>query len=226
MDKSQIHFVLVAGFSSDHLEVTELKESLKKKGFSTDVVSFYGEGYKDDFANLKISDCIENLSEFLNQRAKQHEKIFGIGISLGGSLLLEHAKKYDNLNGIVGVGVPFKLRKIKLMHLGQKLLPLILPIWNRLQKIKKLRLSPMGAANVVIEYLEVTAIKNLDYVETPVLFIHSKKDPVSDYRAIPKFFHIISSIQKKIIFFNNGDHVVNHDFNSIVKHTLDFFDIS
>lgn len=226
MNKSKIHFVLVAGFSSDNLEAVELKKSLEKKGFSADMISFYGDGYRDDFTGLNISDCIGNISEFINKRVGLYEAIFGIGISLGGSLLLEHAKKYNNLKGIIGIGVPFKLKKIKLMHWGQKLLPIILPIWNRLQKIKRLRLSPMGAASMAIKYMEEDSLKNLDYIKTPILLIHSKKDPVSDYRAIPEFFNIISSSRKKMIFFDNGNHVIDHDFNSVVKYTLDFFNIS
>jgi esterase/lipase len=217
--------VLVAGFSADNLEAVKLKKNLEEEGFSADAVSFYGEDYRDDFTDLKISDCIANISELINKRTSQYEEVFGIGISLGGSLLLEHAKKYNNLKGIAGIGVPFKLRKIKLINIGQKFLPLILPIWNRLQKIKKLRLSPIGSVNTTIEYLEGEALKNLNYIQTPVLLIHSKKDPVSDYKVIQKFFDIIPGTRKKMIFFDNGNHVVDHDFNSIVKHTLDFFDI-
>ena len=56
MDKSKIHFVLVAGFSSDHFEAIPLQKSLEKLGFSTDITSFYGEEYIDDFDGLKISD--------------------------------------------------------------------------------------------------------------------------------------------------------------------------
>lgn len=225
-DKSKIHFILVAGYSADNLEAEKLKKNLEKEGFSADAISFYGEGYRDDFSHLKISGCLTNISELINKRVLQYEEVFGIGISLGGSLLMEHAKKFDNLNGIIGIGVPFKLRKIKLIRIGQKLLPIILPIWNYLQKIKKLRLSPMGAANMTIEYLEGDSLKNLDRIKTPVLLIHSKKDPVSDYQALPKFFNIISSIKKKMIFLNNGSHVANHDFDSMARYILDFFDIS
>jgi len=226
MDKSKIYFIIVAGFSSDHMEALGLKECLEKMGFSADAISFYGKGYRDDFSEITAAECIYNVSEIINEACRKYDMVFGIGISLGGSLLLEHAKKYNNLKGIVGVGVPFKLRKRELIRLAQKLLPVVLPIWNRLQKIKKLRLNPIGAANMVIEYLEGNANKNLDYIKTPVLIIHSKKDPVSDYKAVPQFFNLISSVKKEIVFFDNGNHVVDHDFNSVAKYALDFFKIS
>lgn len=225
INKPKIHFVLIAGFSADNLEAEKLKKNLEKEGFSADAISFYGEGYRDDFSGMTISECMKNVSRAINDACEKYPTVYGIGISLGGSLLLEHAKKYANLKGIAGVGVPFKLRKIKLIRLGQKFIPIILPLWNHLQKIKKLRLSPVGAVNMTIEYLEGDALKNLNHIKTPVLLIHSKKDPVSDYQALPKFFNIIPSIKKKIIFFDNGNHVVDHDFSLVAKHALDFFDI-
>jgi esterase/lipase len=225
MDKSKIHFIIVAGFSSDHLEAVKFKKCLEKMGFGAEAISFYGEEYRDDFSGITASECIGNVAKAIDEVSKKYEMVFGIGISLGGSLLLEYAKSCDNLQGIVGVGVPFKLRKIRLIHFGQKFIPVICLFWNYLQKIKKLRLSPMGAVNMVVEYLEGDAIKNLNQIKTPVLFIHSKKDPVSDYESVPKFFDIISSTKKKIIFFDDGDHVVDHDFDLVTRQFLDFFDI-
>ena len=226
MDKSKIHFIVVAGFSSDNLEAVKFQKCLENMGFSAQAVSFYGKGYRDDFSGITASECLENISKVINEASEKYEMVFGVGISLGGSLLLDYAKKNDNLQGIVGIGVPFKLRKIRLIHFGEKLFPVFLPIWNYLQKIKKFRLSPLGAASMVTKYLEGEAIQNLDRVKTPVLLIHSKKDPVSDFKAVSKFFDIISSAKKKIIFFDNGDHVVDNDFESVAKHSLDFFDIS
>lgn len=225
-DRSKIHFVIIAGFSSDHKEAMELKECLQIMGFSADAVSFYGREYRNDFSGITVSECIENVFRIINEASEKYEMVFGIGISLGASFLLEYAKNYDKLKGIVGVGVPFKLRKIRLMHLGQKFFPIILPVWKRLQKIKKLRLSPLGAANMVIGYLEGDAIKNLGRVKTPVLLIHSKKDPVSDYKAIPELLEVISGTKKKIIFFDNGDHVVDHDFKAVARLALEFFEIA
>jgi esterase/lipase len=226
MDKSKIHFVLVAGFSSDHLEAMGLKKSLEKKGFSADAISFYGDGYIDDFTDLKISDCIANIAEFINGRAGQYETVFGIGISLGGALLLEHAKSYNNLKGIASIGTPLKLKNRVLISFGQKILPFVYFFWRRMQKIKRLRLNPLGATNMMIEYLETGLPKNLDYIKTPVLLLHSKKDPVSDYRVLPKYLNLISSKKKRITFFDNGNHVIDHDPDLVVKYALDFLEIN
>jgi len=225
MDKLKIHFVLVAGFSSDYLEVMGLKKSLEKNGFSANAISFYGEGYIDDFTNLKISDCIANVSKVINMCAEQYENVFSIGISLGGALLLEYAKYSDNLKGIASIGTPFKLNNKVWINFGQKFLPSIYFFWKRLQKIKCLRLNPIGATNMVMEYLETGLPKNLNLIKTPILLLHSKKDSVSDYKVLPEYLNMISSAKKKIIFFKNGNHVVDHDPDSLIKYVLDFLEI-
>jgi esterase/lipase len=224
MDKPKAHFVLVAGFSSDHLESMGLKKSLEKRGFSADAISFYGDGYVDDFTDLKISDCLDNIAEFIDNCTKRHEAVFGIGISLGGALLLEHAKKYNNLKGIASIGTPFKLNNRVWIGLGQKFLPLVYFVWRWLQKVKCLRLSPLGAVNTVMGYLDLDLTKNLDSIRTPVLFLHSKKDRVSDHRVLPGYLDSISSEKKKIAYFDNGDHVIGHDPDLVVKYILDYFE--
>jgi len=222
IDKSKTHFVLIGGFSSDHLGTMGLKKSLEKIGYSADAISFYGEKYINDFTDLKISDCIANVSGLIDRCAEQYEKVFGIGISLGGALLMEHAKRSDNLKGIASIGTPFRLNNRALMNFGQKILPTVYLLWRRMQKIKWLRLHPIGAANMIIEYLETDFLKGLDFVKIPILLLHSKKDQISDCSALPEYLDLISSERKKITFFHNGDHVISHDPDSIIEYYLDF----
>jgi len=224
-DKSKIHFVLVAGYSADEQEAAVLKENLAKQGFSADAISFYGEKYINDFTDLKISDCIKNISGLINKRAEEYENVFGIGISLGGALLLEHAKKKSNLKGIASIGTPFRLSNVRWIKFGQLFLPLFYFVWRQLQKIKRLRLSPLGATKIVVDYLEKDLPINLATIQAPVLLLHSKKDPVSDYRVLPGYLDQIASGKKKIIFFEKGNHVIAHDADLLMRYSLDFFEI-
>ena len=73
-----------------------------------------------------------------------------------------------------------------------------------------------------MNYLEVDFVKKLDSIQTPVLFLHSKKDPISDYRVLPEYIERISSKKKEIKYFTNGNHVINHDPDLVIKHILDF----
>jgi len=222
IDKSKIHFVLIAGLSSDHKEAYGLKASLKKLGYSAYAISFYGKDYMDDFTNLTAAQCVENISKYIDDCCQTYDTVYGIGISLGGALLLEHAKTNNNLKGIVSVGTPFKLKKRELISVAQFLLPLFYPVWRRLQKIKRLRLSPVGAGNAMINYMENEFLQGLNKVQTPTLFLHSKKDRVSDWTVLEKNVDRMSGAHTEIEFFHNGRHVIDHDPDLVVKMALDF----
>ena len=58
------------------------------------------------------------------------------------------------------------------------------------------------------------------------MFLHSKKDNITDYRALEKFSPRISSPKQEITYFNNGNHVINYDLESIVTHSLEFFGLN
>jgi len=221
----KICFILIAGFAPDETPVLELKKSLEKRGYDAIAKGFFGNMMNQDFHLFTADECIKNISKLIDDAKCKYDKVFGIGISLGGSFLLEYAKKKNNLDGIASIGTPFQLKKQGLIRIGQIFFPFVYPVWKQLQKIKKLRLLPIGASNMVVEYLQNDFIKGLDTITTPLLFLHSKKDPVTDYRAIEKFSAQIPSVRKKTVFFDNGNHVINNDAESIITQVLDFFDL-
>lgn len=222
-NNSKICFVLIAGFSADSEQIWRLGDVLKLAGYSVVVSSFYGEAERDDFAMLTEKECINNISVLINRSSDNYERVYGIGISLGGALLLEYAKKENRLSGIVSVGTPFLLRNIKWIRLGMKFFPIAYPIWKHLQKIKKLRLSPIGAVAMAVDYMERNFLENLDKITTPTLFLHSKKDSVTDYRVLEKYAAMLSAAKHKTIYFDNGNHVVDNNPMLIVKQAVDFF---
>lgn len=223
IDNSKICFVLIAGFSSDSEQILKLGDVLRLAGYSVAISSFYGETEVDNFAMLTENECINNISALINRLADNYERVYGIGISLGGALLLEYAKKENRLSGIVSVGTPFLLKNIKWIRRGINFSPIIYPIWKHLQRIKKLRLSPIGAVAMAVDYMEGKFLKNLDKITTPTLFLHSKKDSVTDYRVLPKYTAMLSAAKHKTIYFDNGNHVVDNDPELIEKQAVDFF---
>jgi esterase/lipase len=220
---SKICFVLVAGFSSDSQQIWKLGDVLRLAGYGVVVSSFHGENEMDDFSKLTEKECINNISALINKVADNYEYVYGVGISLGGALLLEYAKKEKRLSGIVSVGTPFLLRNIKWIRFGMIFFPIIYPIWKYLQRIKKLRLSPIGAAAMAVDYMEGNFLENLDKITTPTLFLHSKKDSVTDYRVLEKYAVKLFAAKHKIIYSDNGNHVIDNDPMLIAKYAADFF---
>jgi esterase/lipase len=224
-DNSKICFVLLPGFAPDYIQVLSLGESLKKHGFAVVASSFFGNARIDDFSYLTAENCIENISKIIDEAAGKYDMVFGIGISIGGALLLEIAKNNSNIKGIVSIGTPFRLRHRKLIKLGRKACPFIYPVWKQLQKYKKLRLLPIGAGSMVVDYLDGKFLENLNSIQIPALFLHSKKDKVTDYKALSEFVPKLSSEKKIITFFDNGNHVIDYNPELIIKNSLDFFEL-
>jgi esterase/lipase len=223
INNSKICFVLIAGFSSDAQQIWKLGDVLKLAGYSVVIGSFYGKTEVDDFSRLTEEECIDNISALINKATEKYERVYGLGISLGGALLLEYAKKENRLSGIVSVGTPFLLRNIRYIRFGIKFFPIIYPVWKHLQKIKKFRLSPIGAVSMAVNYMEGKFLENLDRITTPTLFLHSKRDSVTDYRVLEKYAAMLSVTKHETIYFNNGNHVVDDNPMLIAKHAVDFF---
>lgn len=222
MDNSSSCFILLPGFAPDNIPVLHLKELLEKKGFSAIATNFYGDTSVEDFSRLSIEDCQKNIADLIRASKKKYKNVYGVGISLGAALLLEYAKKENGLDAIVSIGSPFKLRNKKKIFVARKILPLIVPVWKKLEKIKKLRPIPLGFAEEMITYLEGDFIKEVEKIKTPVLFIHSKKDWVTDHKEAKKYAQKFPNKKNRFIYFDNGGHVINGNSGKVVGYIIEF----
>ncbi len=220
---SKIYFILLPGFSPDHIPVLPLKESLERKGHTALASTFFDDHTFEYFSQLTMEKCHDHVSQLIRSAKQQNKLVIGVGVSLGGALLLEYAKTHNDLDGIVSIGTPFRLKYRPLMSFGELLLPIIYPFWKKFEKRREWRLLPIGAGPQVIRYLETDFLSGLEKISVPTLFIHSKKDLVTDYTALPEFSKKISSERKKIILSENGDHVIDHDPGMIAEHIINFF---
>jgi len=221
----KICFILIAGFAPDNIPVMGLKKALQKKGFDAIASGFFGKEDFEDFESLTATGCVENIAKIIKDAQRSHDKVIGIGISLGGAFLLEYAKTRHDLDGIISIGTPFRLKNMRLIKIARFLFPLFYPVWKRLQRIKRLRLVPIGAGIMMVEYLQNVFTVGLESVDVPVLFMHSRKDVVTDAAAVEEFVIRISSEKKQCVYFNNGNHVIDNNPELIIKHAFEFFDL-
>jgi esterase/lipase len=223
---SQICFVLLPGFSPDFVPVLDLKTSFERRGYHVVATNFFGNAAVDDFAELTIEQCQKEIASLIADQAKKYQKVIGVGISLGGALLLEHAKTSGNLHGIVSIGTPFRLKLRSMIRFAEWIFPVVYPVWRTLQRQKDLRLLPIGAGSMMLRYLEGEFLKDLDKISIPTLFIHSKKDVVTDYRVLPEFGAKLLSQQKAFILSEYGNHVIDHDPDFILNRAVEFFGLA
>lgn len=222
-NNKNICFILLPGLAPDAFPVLGLKKVLEDYGYTTISSNFFGNMEVSDFSKLSLDECMKNISKIIKNALAKYDKVFGIGISLGGAFFLEYAKRNNDLDGIISIGTPFKIRHRKLLQFINDLaIPIIYPLWNKLQQIKKLRLLPIGAGEMTVRYLEGKFLEHLENIKTPVLFLHSKKDRVTDYKALAEFSKKISSQINETIFFDNGNHVIDNDPQKVIAYVLNF----
>ncbi len=223
-NKQEICFILLPGFAPDDFPVFGIRNILEEKGYKVITSPFFGNLKPKDFSKLSEEDMLRGSFEVINNAAKKYKKIVGIGISLGGALFLEYAKQ-KNLTAIISVGTPFRLSQRCLIVFLKIIYPLIYPLWRYVDKrYVNFRLLPIGAGKMVVNFLKNNFLDNLNNIQTPVLFLHSKKDLITDYRYLQKNVDKISSKDKKIVLFNNGGHIINRDSRIIANQVLDFID--
>ena len=219
--RSDICFLLLPGFAPDAIPVLKLRDVLTKQGFPAVATNFFGDQKVKDFSKLTIEETKSGVSALVDDLAGKYEKVIGIGISLGGALLLEHAKKKNKLSGIVSIGTPYRVKNLPLIRLGLFFLPIIDPVSRWLGKGK--RWLPLGASKMMVDYLQYEFPKDIEAITTPALLLHSKRDPVTDYRALSEFFDRLGSPRKEVYISENGNHVIDNNPQIVWEQTQRFF---
>jgi esterase/lipase len=214
-------FILLPGFSPDNYPVQDLKEQLEDKGYQALASNFYGPDKITNFSDLTSQDCQDNICAMIAEAKKKYETVVGIGISLGGALLLEHAKKNENLDAVISIGTPFKLKNVRLINTAEKFIPIIKPFWLAIDRRKR-RLPPINATKMVMNYLCREFPADLEKISVPVLLLHSKKDHVTDHHVLENYFQKIGSRKKRLVFFDNGGHVINGGTKKVLELAFDF----
>ncbi len=219
--KEKICFLLLPGFAPDNYPVSAMRDKLIQLGYNAVAANFWGIDPVSDFSTLTVERCKEGIANAVAELSQQYEIVIGLGISLGGALLMEHAKSFDNLDYIISIGTPFELRNKKLISFGFIMYPLAHIYWKIVDYLK-LRPTPIPAAKAMVDYLMHDFTENLEAIQTPLLLFHSKYDLVTDVAALPLYLEKIKSRYKKIIYFKKMGHTMD-DNDQVILEEVDAF---
>lgn len=218
---AKLVFIILPGFAPDAVPTLPLQRYLQQLGYATIASNFWGDGDISDFSGLTTEQCLAGIRALVTRARSLGDYVVGVGISLGGALLIEHAKQYQGLDYIVSIGTPFKLRWRKLITLAFFVYPLFYPLWRRLQRVRPLRLTPIGCGRSAVEFLEGRFLTNLSAVRAPVHFLHSRTDPIADYRAVGGYAQHMVNANVRVDMFSSGGHAMGYDAKVIMQRVLD-----
>jgi len=129
-ERARIGLLLAHGFTGSPASLRPLAELLAQRGFAVELVRLPGHGtHFRDMMSTRYEDWRGEVSDGLTRLAARTEKVIALGLSMGGTLVLDLASQEPTrVAGVVVINTPVLDRKgilVKLAPLLEHVLPLV-----------------------------------------------------------------------------------------------------
>lgn len=209
--------LIVHGFTGAPNEVRPLGEHLASLGYTVLGIRLAGHGTTmQDLIRMREQDWIANVDDGYHLLQGLCDRIYILGLSLGGALTLHAASRLD-VAGIVAMSAPYETPD-KTISTLRPLLPLISHVWRYRPKRKPRVPGPSGMllnypAMPVRSFAETDDMihlmqASLSKVKVPALIIHSKADRSVPVDHAPRILDALGSEDKDILILEENSHVV------------------
>lgn len=220
---SNICVITVHGFSSSPKEVEQMSKFIHDKGINVYSPRLKGHGtVPEDLKTRSWKDWYYSLSRAIVIATLKYKKIYVIGFSTGGLLALLSTKKcYIEFAGIVCINAALHLNDIRV----KTLLP-ALSFWNDIvnavhgnEYAKEYIDNKAENPDINYDKFYVEAIEELNdlmsktksvlsKIESPILIIQGKDDPVVNPTSAYEIFDKIKSKEKELVILERKNHVI------------------
>lgn len=216
IDGNHIGCLLIHGFTSSPFELRLLADHLKPKNYTIHIPLLPGHGTSPkNLKNCFWYDWYEHTKNELFQLKKKCQKIFVIGLSMGGALALHLAAHYE-VNGIIALA-PGLYLKNRLAFLAHFLYPLYpykhkfsgpdLSNDEKTLTYDKIPLKSLSQLLRLFKHLE----NDLRDIYAPTLIIYSRNDHVVQSQSALTIYEKVSSVDKRILELNRSYHILTLD---------------
>lgn len=215
--------LLIHGFTGSPMEMRPLGEYLSQKGYTVMAPRLAGHATEiEDMNRATWQDWSNSVLDGWHLLKPHTERIFLIGLSMGGVLALYHAS-FLPAAGVVSMSTPYQIEpslQLTLLPLLYRLLPYVdkgEPDWQDPQAVESHFSYDRYPTKAVLQliYLQQAMRAALPEVKLPALLIHAKKDG----GVIPENMNRIDrdlgtpAEHKTKIWLENSGHVVTRDLD-------------
>jgi carboxylesterase len=219
------------GLTGTPWEVRPIAEALVARGVRARGPYVAGhEGGPRLLASTSRHAWLARAREELARLRAEHDRVFLVGVSLGGLLSLRLAQSAP-VEGIVVVGVPLVLRSP---------LPQLIPLARHLFAFRKKRgfdirdpaaearhpsLPAMPLDSVVqLIALQGEVLPDLGKIRSPILVAHGRLDATARPRDAERLHAEVGSTEKELFFLERSGHVatVDYDGPALARAAADF----
>ena len=207
-------FFLIHGYTGSPTDFHNLPYLLNQKLKANVIVPLLpGHGTTiEDLDTLDFEDFLESVETKLKKELENGMQVVLGGISFGAFLALYLASKYP-VKGVFNVSIPYDF-KFPFNFPGFDALGNFKKSWRKRlgeteRKLRKntFHYSHMHVNGLPISFYAKQKVKGvLKQIYGPCLTIHSKSEPLGDYKSAYKINKEISSKIKKIIIFKHESH--------------------
>ncbi len=224
--------LLIHGFSGTPREMLWMGEFLSKKGFT--VLGIRLSGHATDPEDMRRShwqDWVVSVEDGINLLRGACNKIYTVGLSMGGALSLIAASRYQ-IDGAVAISTPFSMPPdwrlpflkplsyvIRNVGKGQ-------PDWQNPEAARDHADYPYYPSAAILQLKELLAEMRagLAGIEVPVLLVHSKIDKGVPFINMDRIYQELGTGDKTMFSVERSGHVIvrEPDRELVFKSTIDF----
>ena len=215
--------LLVHGFTGSPYEMRPVGAHLAERGIGSEAVLLQGHGtHPDDMLTARHTDWLADVEAGLDRLCARYSRVFLIGLSMGGTLVLNvAARRADDprIAGVVSIAAPVRLDDWRLRVVKWACRVIRWQMWGR-PDIKDRRACEGHVAykgfrtRTLLELLALMkeTLALLPSVTQPLLLLHSRTDHVVPPKNAPLIYGLVGSRDKRLVWLDNSYHVVTVDF--------------
>ena len=221
---NQTGCLLVHGFTGAPKEMRWMGEYLAKQGYTVLGIRLAGHATKpEDMQRMTWQDWVASVEDGYHLLKGCVDKVFIIGLSMGGILSLVFASK-NPVTGVVAMSTPYTLPDDPRLPFLQLLANLITKIekgpadWHNPDAAKDHVEYPYIPSKGIIQLRDLLGQMRdgLPQVKAPVLLIHSKQDASVAPHNAEQILDALGSQDKKLFWVENSGHVIPREPDRLI----------
>jgi carboxylesterase len=213
--------LLVHGFNGEPLDMEELEEHLRQRGFTTRNLLLPGHGTRvQDLARSTWQDWEAAVATATAKLLERHERVVLVGHSMGGALSLHTAANEPRVAGVAALCPPLRMHpgEVPFVALSRHVTP-YLPTFPEDVRDPGARTryarraygwTPLPAVHSFFSALP-TLRTELERVRCPSLIVCARNDHVVPMRDGKEIFERLGTRDKDLLVLEQSYHVVTKD---------------
>ena len=235
----KIGCLLIHGHTATPAEIRWLGEYLHQQGHTVLGIRLSGHATQpEDMIRVRWQDWLADVESGWHLLRGITDKIFVIGLSLGGALTLTFSANFP-VDGLVSMAAPYRLRFTGRDRVMMPLLPVLKHLirfqkkgsgkWFNPEAVKSRIAYPVNPMNSALEVIRLLKYMRgeLHKITAPVLLAHSKDDDYVLPDNLEKIRASLTTKDVRVHWVEQSNHIVTKDgdtrvlFNEVARFIRD-----